>query len=115
MQRLFLFAILIFALVSCFDKPVVPATDTPAVCNETSNEAIVGTWESNWMIVGIDSINNSEDSVIVEISPADWSTKVKTLPSKCRFNDDGTYVSWLYDTGHQLIRKCIGHWNMDGH
>ena len=112
MQRIFLFAILILALSSCFDKPLPPTTDIVA-CNEPNRSAIIGTWETDWMIVRIDTINNSETSVVVEITPSDWGDKVKTLPARCRFNDDGTYVSWIYDTDHRLIRKCIGHWNMN--
>src|SRR6187399_318878 len=111
MQRLFLFAILALAFSSCFDKPLPPSVDV-AVCNESNQASIVGTWEADWMMVGIDTINNSDNSVVMKVTPSDWGDKTKTLPARSRFNDDGTYVSWIYDSGHKLIRKCIGHWSI---
>ena len=103
--------IMLLLFLSCSQTPPTPETNTTAL-NDLKT-SLVGTWWSDEIIVGIDTINNSGNSVVLEINKDEWREKLKMQPIQTVFNPNKTYVSAYCTTEGKIIRMTAGKWNVE--
>src|SRR5438105_32799 len=92
--------IILFLLFSCTQNPVPPAS----VESSNSKNTLVGTWLTDEILIGIDTIHNSRTSVLLEIKKEEWREKLKLLPIQTIFNQNKTYVSAYSTIEGKIIR-----------
>ena len=100
-------------LLSCSQAPVPPAAEMSTCSSGDLKYSLVGTWWSDEIIVGIDTINNSGTSVLVEVNKDEWREKLKLLPVQTIFNSNKTYLSAYCTTEGKIIRVTAGTWTVE--
>jgi hypothetical protein len=103
---------ILFIFFSCSRTPVPPPEmDTTSTDNGLKN-SLVGMWQSDALVVGIDTINNSENSVILEVTKDQWTEKLRMQPIQTIFNSNNTYITAYTSSDGKLIKMTAGKWNM---
>jgi hypothetical protein len=105
--------VLVLLLLSCSQHPVAPAVFDDIKSDGDLKNTLVGTWISDAVVVGIDTINNTDLSVLVEINQGDWKEKLHLQPIQTIFNKNKTYVSAYCTTDGKIIRVTAGKWKME--
>jgi len=98
---------------SCSQSPLPPAVQASDVTSSDLKNSLVGTWWSDELIVGIDTINNSGTSVLLEINKDEWAEKLKMKPIQTIFNPNKTYVSAYCTDEGKIIRVTAGKWTVE--
>ncbi len=109
------FCFLLFTLLACSRAPVMPMNEA---CSETGTgtdlqNSLVGMWQMNSLLVGIDTIYNSETSVILQIAQDEWKEKLKLQPIQTLFSPNKTYISAYCTSEGKIIRFTTGRWNVE--
>ena len=105
--------ILFLLMLSCSQAPVLPAVDTTSCSSGDLKYSLVGTWWSDEIMVGIDTINNSGTSCLLEVNKDEWREKLKLLPVQTIFNSNKTYLSAYCTTEGKIVRVTAGTWNVE--
>ena len=106
-------SILLLLTLSCSQTPVPPAKETCVSPSSDLKNSLVGTWLSDEIIVGIDTINNSGNSVLLEINKEEYQEKLKLRPIQTVFHANKTYVSAYCTTEGKIIRVTAGKWTIE--
>ena len=107
------FCILLLLTLSCSRTPLAPAKETSDIASGDVKNSLVGTWWSDEIVVGIDTINNSGNSVVLQINKDGWSEKLNLRPIQTIFNSNKTYVSAYCTTEGKIIKVTVGKWTVD--
>ena len=105
--------LVLFFQLSCSRPPVPAAADDGYVNPNDLKCSLIGVWESDALVVGIDTIHNSETSVVLSISPDEWATKLKLQPIQTIFNPNKTYVSAYTSIDGKLLKVTAGKWDVE--
>ena len=70
-------------------------------------------WQMNSLVVGIDTIQNSETSCVLQIGKEDWNEKLKLQPIQTLFSPNKTYISAYCTDEGKIIRFTTGRWEME--
>ena len=96
-------------LLSCTRSPLPQAEAGNTEENNLSN-SIVGYWKSDALVVMIDTIHNSETSVVLNVTKDEWVEKTNLQPIQTIFNKNKTYVSAYASADGKIIRMTAGKW-----
>ncbi len=99
-------------MLSCSRTPVPPANEENFNAENELRNSMVGMWQSDALVVGIDTIHNSQMSVILEVTKDDWTKKLRMQPMQTIFNPNKTYISAYTSTDGKLIKMTAGKWDV---
>jgi len=105
--------IMLLLCYSCSQSPLPPAVQEADNSIGDLKNSLVGTWWSDELIVGIDTINNSKTSVLLEIKKDEWEEKLNMKPIQTIFNPNKTYVSAYCNSEGKIIRVTAGKWTVE--
>ena len=69
-------------------------------------------WKSDALVVGIDTLHNSDMSVVLEVRSDQWEEKLKMQPIQTIFNPNHTYISAYIGTDGKVIKMTAGKWGV---
>jgi hypothetical protein len=107
------FCFVVFTLLACSRSPVVPAGEAPASTGTDLSYSLVGMWQMNTLVVGIDTIQNSATSGVLEISPDNWNERLKMQPIQTLFSSNKTYISAYCSEEGKIIHFATGRWEVE--
>jgi len=99
-------------LLSCSQPPVPEAGNESYNSGGDLRSSLIGTWQSDALVVGIDTMNNSDLNVVLEITKDEWCEKLKLQPIQTIFNANNTYVSAYVSTDGKLLKITAGKWDV---
>ena len=70
-------------------------------------------WQMNSLVIGVDTIHNSETSAVLEITPDNWKEKLKLQPIQTLFSPNKTYISAYCSEEGKIIRFTTGRWEVE--
>ncbi len=113
MKRSFLPGVIVLLfLFSCSRNPGPPPVEDGNTAENDLRNSLVGLWKSDALVVGIDTIHNTETSVILSVTKDEWTEKLKLQPVQTIFNQNKTYVSAYTSADGKLIRVTAGKWDV---
>ncbi len=105
--------LVVFFQLSCSRPPVPAAPDESYIAPGDLKCSIVGMWESDALVVGIDTVHNSQTSVVLSVTSDEWKKKLKIQPVQTIFNPNKTYISAYTSIDGQLIKFTAGRWDVE--
>jgi hypothetical protein len=102
----------LFTLFACSRSPVAPTNEEASTGSDLKN-SLVGMWQMNSLVIGVDTINNSDISGVLEIREDNWNEKLKMQPIQTLFSPNKTYISAYRSEEGKIIRFTTGRWDVD--
>ncbi|HNP47989.1 MAG TPA: hypothetical protein PKK99_04970 [Bacteroidia bacterium] len=113
MKNLATIIVIFLALFACQSEPMPEASNTTSSSQDLKT-AIVGRWDTSYVLISMKSINNSDVDGTMEVQP--HKTEDCCDPTKVHsvFREDGTYLSEYRDANKKLVIKSAGKWSTQG-
>lgn len=106
---------LFFALLACNNNPVPDANlETTAESSSDLKSALIGRWDTNYVLVAMKSVNNSKMDGTMEVQPHKQTQEPCQTKVQSVFLENGTYLSEYRDENKKLIIKSAGKWSAEG-
>ncbi|MCX6290463.1 MAG: hypothetical protein NT126_01710 [Bacteroidetes bacterium] len=110
-KYIFPLTIMLLFLLSCSKAPVPPASQDAIQADNDLQSSLVGMWRTDALVVGIDTIHNSDMSVILEVRSDEWVERMKMQPIQTIFNPNKTYISAYTNAEGKVIKVTAGKWS----
>ena len=107
------FTFLLFTLFACSRTPVAPAHEEPSAAGTDIKSSLVGMWQMNSLVVGFDTIHNTQMSCVLQIDCDQWKEKLKLQPIQTLFSPNKTYISAYCTDEGKIIRFTTGRWEVE--
>ncbi|HEX2630772.1 MAG TPA: hypothetical protein VHM26_17265 [Chitinophagaceae bacterium] len=78
-------------------------------CNEKET-TLAGDWDNKYINIKTNSKNNTDSSETLEISGADWQTKLKANRIRTSLRPDSTWNSAHYNLNDSIVYDPSGKW-----
>jgi hypothetical protein len=105
---------LVFALFACSRAPVVPPAQEESAASGTAlKNSLVGMWQMNSLVIGFDTIHNTQTSCVLQIGADEWNEKLKLQPIQTLFSPNKTYISAYCTDEGKIIRFTTGKWEVE--
>lgn len=113
MKNFLLIIGLLIALFACKRDPV-PEASLNAASQEDLKTAIIGRWDTSYVLVSMKSINNSNVDGTMEVQTQKNKAIINKTKVQSVFREDGTYLSEYRDENKKLVIKSAGKWSTQG-
>ena len=76
----------------------------------TLSQQLIGTWENVSLEVKMNTINNTDSSGTLIVTPGNWEAILNIKPIKTTYRPDGTFTSQYFDLAGKAVGVEEGKW-----